>query len=55
MGDCRLPAPGNIGLGVTGISPKGIAGVVEEEHANILESLRNAPLPDEVEQEEAAA
>ena len=32
-GELPIPAPGNIGLGVTGISPKGIAGVIEEEHA----------------------
>jgi hypothetical protein len=53
MGVCKLPSPGNIGLGVTGISPKGIAGVVEEEHANILESLRAQPIPN-VETDEAA-
>ena len=55
MGVCKLPTPGNIGLGVTGVSPKGIAGVVEEEHANILVSLRMQPIPNEVEQEEEAA
>lgn len=54
FGVSRLPSPNSIGLGVTGVSPKGIAGVVDEEHSNILSSLRNAPLPDETEQDEAA-
>jgi hypothetical protein len=55
MGTCKIPAPGNIGLGVTGISPKGLAGVVEEEHSNILESLRMQPLPATDETEGVAA
>jgi hypothetical protein len=54
-GQSRLPSPNNVGLGVTGISPKGIAGVVAEEHANILESLRSQPLPEPSTIEEEAA
>ena len=50
---CRIPAPSNEGLGVTGIVPKGIAGAIEEEHANLLHRLRSLPLPD-VEHLEAA-
>jgi hypothetical protein len=54
MGITRLPAPSNVGLGVTGISPKGIAGCVDEEHGAILQVLRNRPLPSPSETEEAA-
>ena len=53
FGVSRLPAPMSP-PGVAGLSPKGLAGCVQEEHANILENLRNAPLPNEVEQGEAA-
>jgi hypothetical protein len=52
---CKIPTPTNAGLGVAGLSPQGIAGSVAIEHAAIIEVLRNAPLPDETEQEEAAA
>jgi hypothetical protein len=54
MGITRLPAPGNVGLGVTGVSPKGIAGCVQEEHDAILEVLRSRPLPADTEEEIAA-
>jgi hypothetical protein len=55
MGVCRLPAPSNTGLGVAGVSPKSLAGCVDEEHAAILETLRNRPLPVVDQSEEEAA
>ena len=54
MTGCKIPTPTNAGLGISGISPQGIAGSCAIEHAAIIEVLRNAPLPDEVEQGEAA-
>jgi hypothetical protein len=53
MGVTKLPAPGNVGLGVTGISPKGIAGCVQEEHDAILQVLRERALPTETTEEAA--
>jgi hypothetical protein len=53
MGVSRLPAPNNVGLGVTGISPKGIAGCVQEEHDAILQVLRERALPIETTEEAA--
>jgi hypothetical protein len=53
MGITRLPAPSNVGLGVTGVSPKSLSGCVDEEHTSILEVLRNRPLP-ETQDEQAA-
>jgi hypothetical protein len=51
---CSIPAPSNIGLGIAGISAKGIAGAIKLEHDVMLDRLRNLPLPD-AEPKEAAA
>src|SRR5215471_4330284 len=50
MEPCRIPAPNNIGLGIAGIEPKGIAGCIETEQSAIVDLLKGAP----IEQEEAA-
>jgi hypothetical protein len=52
MTPCRIPNPNNIGLGVAGIEPKGIAGEVETEHDSIIGLLEGAPI--EQPEEEAA-
>jgi hypothetical protein len=54
MTPCRIPAPSNEGLGVQGISPKGIAGAIAAEQSAIIELAKAEPvtLPDE--QEDAA-
>jgi hypothetical protein len=51
---CSIPAPSNAGLGIQGISPKGIAGAVAAEQEALIEILKNKPLP-VVDGEEAAA
>jgi hypothetical protein len=54
-GETILPMPNNAGLGVAGIRPKGIAGIVAAHSANLLELLHNAPLGGEPDLEEATA
>jgi hypothetical protein len=51
---CSIPAPSNIGLGVAGISAKGIAGAIKVEHDVMLDRLRSLPLPDAEPKDEAA-
>ena len=53
FGVSRLPAPINP-PGVQGLSPEGLIGVVNKECNSILENLRNAPLPTEIDEEVAA-
>jgi hypothetical protein len=55
MRPCAIPAPSNEGLGVAGISPRGIAGAIAQEHETVLAELRALPLPDDKPAEEAAA
>ena len=54
-GETTLPSPNNIGLGVTGIRPRGIAGLVAEHSRELLRTLHSAPLGDDDPETELAA
>jgi hypothetical protein len=54
-GHSRLPAGESLDLGVSGIRPEGIAGLVARENRQIIESLQIASLGRDDEPESDAA
>jgi hypothetical protein len=55
MSGCRIPSPSNSGLGISGVSPAGIGGCINNEFDAIVSLLKNAAARDLAEQHDEAA